>query len=155
MTKGCDGQVRAGCWKLRTSRWPLWAPLGRPWIVFSLLFPLFELLGSTWIFMSVLHKLYENHSFHWYSNAKWTSEFNDFLIFPSNSQLSKNKENMNCLFFISIPAVLSSGAPPIHMFFPLKCSKKSIENAPVKTYEIQKTYLKPMKYQHLHLLKSK
>jgi hypothetical protein len=57
----------------------------------------------------------------------------------------KNKENMKCLFFISISTVLSCGAPPMHMFFPLKCSKKSIEHAPVKTYEIQKTYLKPMK----------
>ena len=40
-----------------------------------------DLMGSTWIFMSVLHKLYENHRFHQYSNAKWTSEFSDFLTF--------------------------------------------------------------------------
>ena len=57
----------------------------------------------------------------------------------------KNKENMNYVFFIPISTVLSSWAPPMHMFFPLKCSKKSIENEPVKTYEIQETYLKPMK----------
>ena len=68
--------------------------------------------------------------------------FSFFLQIPN---YRKNKENMNSLFFISISAVLSSGAPPVRMCFPLKCLKKSIENAPVKTYEIQKTYLKPMK----------
>ena len=68
--------------------------------------------------------------------------FSFFLQIPN---YRKNKENMNSLFFISISTVLSSGAPPMHMFFPLKCSKKSVENAPVKTYEIQKTYLKHMK----------
>ena len=68
--------------------------------------------------------------------------FSFFLQMPN---YRKNKENMNSLFFICISIVLSSGAPPMHMFFPLKCSKKSIENSPVKTYEIQKTYLKPMK----------
>ena len=68
--------------------------------------------------------------------------FSCFLQVPN---YRKNKENMNSLFFISISTVLSSGAPPMHMFFPLKCSKKSVENAPVKTYEIQKTYLTPGK----------
>ena len=68
-----------------------------------------------------------------------------FSFFFQIPNYRKNKENMNSLFFISISTVLSSGAPPMHMFFPLKCSKKSIENAPVKTYEIQKTYLKPLK----------
>ena len=68
--------------------------------------------------------------------------FSFFLQIPN---YRKNKENMNSLFFISISTVLSSGAPPMHMFFPLKCSKKSIENAPVKKHEIQKTYLQPMK----------
>ena len=69
--------------------------------------------------------------------------FSFFLQIPN---YRKNKENMNSLFFISISIVLSSGAPPMHMFFPLKCSETSIENTPVKTYEIQKTYLKPMKW---------
>ena len=50
-----------------------------------LYFYCFEVMGSTWIFMSVLYKLYENHGFHLYSNAKWTSEFHVFLIFPSNA----------------------------------------------------------------------
>ena len=68
--------------------------------------------------------------------------FSCFLQIPN---YRKNKENMNSSFFISISTVLSSGAPPMHMFFPLKCSKKSVENAPVKTYETQKTHLKPMK----------
>ena len=68
-----------------------------------------------------------------------------FSIFLQIPNYRKNKENMNYLFFISISTVLSSWAPPMYMFFPLKCSKKSIENAPVKTHEIQKTYLKPMK----------
>ena len=68
--------------------------------------------------------------------------FSCFLQIPN---YPKNKENINSLFFNSISTVLSSGAPPMHMFFPLKCSKKSVENAPVKTYEIQKTYLKLMK----------
>ena len=68
--------------------------------------------------------------------------FSFFLQFPN---YRKNKENMNSVFFIIVSTVLSSGAPPMHMFFPLKCSKKSIEHALVKTYEIQKTYLKPMK----------
>ena len=61
-------------------------PCGPPWDDpenqgFHYYFYCSELLGSTWIFMSVLHKLYENHSFHLYSNAKWTSEFHAFLIF--------------------------------------------------------------------------
>ena len=68
--------------------------------------------------------------------------FSFFLWIPN---YRKNKENMNSLFFISISTVSSSGAPPMHMFFPLKCSEKSIENALVKTHEIQKTYLKQMK----------
>ena len=77
-----------------------------------------------------------------------------FSLFLQIPNYRKNKENMNSLFFISISSVLSSGAPPMHMFFPLKCSKKSIENAPVKTYEIQKTYLKSMKYQQFDLIQS-
>ena len=68
-----------------------------------------------------------------------------FSLFLQMPNYRNNKENMSSLFFISISPVLSSGAPPMHMFFPLKCSKKSVENAPVKTYEILKTYLKPMK----------
>ena len=68
--------------------------------------------------------------------------FSFFLQIPN---YRKNKENMNYLFFISISTVLSSGAPPMHMFCPWKWSKTSVENAPVKTYEIQKTYLKLMK----------
>ena len=79
-------------------------PCGPPWNyleinVFHYYFHCFELLGSTWIFMSVLHKLYENHSFHSYSNAKWTSEFSDFLICPSNSQLSKKQRKHDFLVF--------------------------------------------------------
>ena len=71
-------------------------PCGPPWddleiIVFHYYFHCLELLGSTWIFMSVLHKLYENHRYHLYINAKWTSEFHDFLIVPLNSQLSKKQ----------------------------------------------------------------
>ena len=77
-----------------------------------------------------------------------------FSFFLQTPNYRKNKENMNSLFFISISTVLSSGAPPMHMFFPLKCSKKSVENAPVKTYEIQKTYQKQMKKQHLDFIKS-
>ena len=73
----------------------------------------------------------------------WIPWFSHFSFkFPT---IEKSKENMNSLFFNGISTVLSSGAPPMHMFFPLKCSKKSIENAPVKTYEIQKTHLKLMK----------
>ena len=72
-----------------------------------------------------------------------------FSFFLQILNYRKNKENMNPLFFISISTVLSSGAPPMHMFFPLKCSKRCIENAPVNTYEILKTYLNPMKLQHL------
>ena len=68
-----------------------------------------------------------------------------FSIFLQIPNCRKNKENMNSLFFITISNVLSSWAPPMHMFCPLKCSKKSIENALVKTYEIQKIYLKLMK----------
>ena len=68
-----------------------------------------------------------------------------FSIFVQFPNYRRNRENMIYQYFISISTVLSSLAPPKHMFFPLKCSKKSIENAPVKTYEIQKTYLKPMK----------
>ena len=68
--------------------------------------------------------------------------FSCFLQIPN---YRKNKENMNSLCFIHISTVLSSGAPPMHMFFPFKGSKKSVENAPVKTYEIQKTYLTLMK----------
>ena len=68
-----------------------------------------------------------------------------FSLFLQIPNYQKNKENMHYLFFTSLSTVLSSGAPPMHMFFPLKCSKKSVENAPVKTYEIQKTYLKLMK----------
>ena len=116
---------------------PHWDDLGNH--CFHYWFHCSQLLGSTWIFMSVLHKLYENHRFHSYSNAKWTSEFNEFTT------IEKNKEKIHSLFFISISTVLSSGAPPMHMFFPLKCSKKSVEHAPGKTYEIQNTYLKPMK----------
>ena len=77
--------------------------------------------------------------------------FSFFLQIPN---YRKNKENMNSLFFISISTVLSSGVPPMHMFFPLKCSKKSIEHVPVKTYEIQQTYVKHMNSQHFDLLKS-
>ena len=68
-----------------------------------------------------------------------------FFMFVEFPNYRRNRENMIYQYFISISTVLSSGAPPMHMFFPLKCSKKSVENAPVKTYEIQKTYLKPMK----------
>ena len=68
--------------------------------------------------------------------------FSFFLQIPN---YRKNKENIDSSFVFSISIVLSSWAPPMHMFFQLKCSKKSIENAPVKTYEIQKTYLKQMK----------
>ena len=68
--------------------------------------------------------------------------FSFFLKIPN---YRKNQENMNSVFVIIISTVLSSGAPPMHMFFPLKCSKKSVEKAPVKTYEIQKTYLKLLK----------
>ena len=77
--------------------------------------------------------------------------FSFFLQIPN---YRKNKENMHSLFLIRISTVLSSGAPPMHIFFPLKCSKKSVEHAPVKTYEIQKTYLKPITSQQLYLIKS-
>jgi len=68
-----------------------------------------------------------------------------FSIFLQIPNYRKNKENMIYHIFICISIVLSSWAPPMHMFFPLKCSKKSIENAPVKTHEIQEIYLKQMK----------
>ena len=84
-----------------------------------------ELLGSTWIFMSVLHKLYENQCFHSYSKAKWTSEFHAFLMFSFKFlTINKNKENMNYLFLITISIVLSSGAPPMHMFFSIEMFKE-------------------------------
>ena len=125
-------------------------PCGPPWddlelIVFHCYFHCFELLGSTWIFMSVLHKLYENLVFIDIVTPNGLLNSMIFSFFFQIPSYRKNKENINYLFFMNISIVLSSGAPPMHMFFPLKCSKKSIENAPVKTYEIQKTYLKPMK----------
>ena len=85
-------------------------------------------------------------------NGLLNSMIFSFVLQTPNSR--KDKENRNSLFFITISNVLSSRAPPMHMCFPLKCSKKSLENAPVKTYEIQKTYLKPMKYQQLDLIQS-
>ena len=89
-------------------------------------------------------KIHETHRFHYVGRAKWTLKIIDFHTFSQSLKPLENIENQNCLFFIRISTVLSSGAPPMHMFFPLKCSKKSVENAPVKTYEIQKTYLKLM-----------
>ena len=56
--------------------------------------------------------------------------------------------------FYRILIVLSSWAPPMHMFVPFKCEKESIQNAPVEKRELQKAILKPMKCQHLDLLKS-
>ena len=66
-------------------------------------------------------------------------------LFLQTPNYRKHKENIDSLFFISISIVLSPGAPPMHMLFPLKCSKKSIENAPVQTYEIQKIHIKQLK----------
>ena len=134
-------------------------PCGPPWNYFKFIdfhyyFHCFELLGSTWIFMSVLHKLYENHSFHYYSNAKWTSEFNHFLIFPSNSQLSKKQRKHEFFVFHQYFHCFELWDSTDAHVFPLKCSKKSVENAPVKTYGIKKTYLKPMKQQPLDLIQS-
>ena len=40
-----------------------------------------------------------------------------FVFFLKIPNYQKNKENMNYLFLISISGVLSSGAPPMHMFF--------------------------------------
>ena len=51
-----------------------------------------------------------------------------FVQFPN---YRRNSENMIYQYFSSISTVLSSLAPPKHLFFPLQCSKKSIENAPV------------------------
>ena len=77
-----------------------------------------------------------------------------FFIFVQFPNYRRNRENMIYQYFVSISTVLSSWDPPKDIFFPLKCSKKSIGNAPVKKHENQKTYLKPMKYQHLDILKS-
>ena len=77
-----------------------------------------------------------------------------FLFFLQVPNYRTNEEIMDSQFFISISTVSSSGAPPMHMFFPLGSSKKSIEHAPVKTYEIQNTYVTPMKYQHVGLINS-
>ena len=59
----------------------------------------------------------------------------NFMILSISLQFpnyQKNKENMNSLFFVSISIVLSSWAPPMHMFVPLKCSKKCLESAAVQ-----------------------
>ena len=62
-----------------------------------------------------------------------------FLILLQIPNNRKNKENINSHLFICISSVLSSWAPPMHMIVPLKCSKESIENAPMKTHAIQTT----------------
>ena len=104
----------------------------------------------------------ENHSFHYYSIV-WSSwappgfsrpyfrnymkitvfivivtpnELLNSMIFSCVLQITnyrKNKENMNSLFFICISSVLSSGAPPMHMFFSIDmfkeiCRKRTCEN---------------------------
>ena len=150
MTKGYDGQVQSACWKPRTSGWPLWAPLGRPRKPLILLhltaknhfsasrappefsYPQFNKLMKITVFIAIVTP----------NGLLNLMMFSVFLQIPN---YRKNKENMSYLFCTSISTVFSSRAPPMHMCFPLECSKKSIENAPVKTYGIQNTYLKHMK----------
>ena len=59
----------------------------------------FSPLGLHLVFMPMLHSFHENHCFHYYSNAKWTSEFNDVLHFRSISKLSKNHKKHDLSIF--------------------------------------------------------
>ena len=61
-----------------------------------------------------------------------------FFMFVTFPNYRRNRENMIYQYFISISTVLSSLAPPKQLLFPLKCSKKSIENAPDKNMKFRK-----------------
>ena len=64
-----------------------------------------------------------------------------FSIFLQIPNYRKNKENMNYHVFICISIVLSSWAPPMHMFFSSQCSKQSIQSVMYPGHILSSTHL--------------
>ena len=62
----------------------------------------------------------------------------NFVIFSFFFQIPNYRKTKKTwiIYFSTLFPLCWTLAPPMHMLFPLKCLKKSTENAPVKTHEI-------------------